>query len=200
MKRGSLAAGAGPLVGTSMHFVACFVVVFAVLAVPWEVCGGFKGSLVPGGTTLAAIIEALNYAVAMGAPVSNHSYGGYGASQAQEDSIIAAGAAGHIVVASAGNDFNNNDFFPAYPASYPQDNVIAVAATDQFDNLAGFSNFGRTTVDIGAPGVNIWSTTPDERLVDISSRLLLQRRYVDGSPNGGWLGGTDAQRRSWPAL
>lgn len=116
-----------------------------------------------GFGTTAAAIEGLNYAVAMGATVSNHSYGGGARSLAEESAIQAAQAAGHILVISAGNSGRNNDFLPTYPASYPQDNIIAVAATDQSDNLAGFSNFGRTSVDIGAPGVNIWSTTPTVR-------------------------------------
>ncbi|MEY3176139.1 MAG: hypothetical protein RLZZ436_4053 [Planctomycetota bacterium] len=119
-----------------------------------------KAATAFGGLPVSATIEALNYAVMMGSTVSNHSYGSYFSSQAQEDSIIAAGAAGHIVVCAAGNDTNNNDFFPAFPTSYPQDNLISVAATDQDDNLASFSNFGAFNVDIGAPGVNIWSTTP----------------------------------------
>lgn len=113
-----------------------------------------------GGPVVSAAIEALNYAVRMGATVSNHSYGGPGRTRAFEDAIIAAGAAGHIVVCSAGNSTRNNDLFPSYPASYPQDNIIAVAATDQNDALGTFSNFGATSVDIGAPGVNIWSTAP----------------------------------------
>jgi len=58
------------------------------------------------------------------------------------------------------NNSSNNDFNPVYPASYPQDNIVVAAATDQNDGLAGFSNRGFNSVDIGAPGVNIWSTTP----------------------------------------
>ncbi len=112
-----------------------------------------------GGPNASAAIEGLNYAVRMGAAVSNHSYG-VPRTRAMEDAIIAARASGHIVVAAAGNSAVNNDLSPAYPASFPQDNIIAVAASDQNDNLAGFSNFGLTSVDIAAPGVNIWSTAP----------------------------------------
>ncbi len=114
-----------------------------------------------GSTTLAAIIESINYAVDMGALVSNNSYGGYGVNtRAFEDAIIYAQANNHIFVAAAGNNASDNDAFPFYPASFPQDNVVAVAATDQNDQLAGFSNYGLVNVDIGAPGVNIWSPTP----------------------------------------
>ena len=62
-----------------------------------------------------------------------------------------------IVVAAAGNDGTNNDSSPEYPAGYSGDNVIAVAATDRNDRLAGFSNYGPNTVDIAAPGVSIYS-------------------------------------------
>ncbi|MFM7057242.1 MAG: S8 family serine peptidase [Planctomycetota bacterium] len=119
-----------------------------------------KASTDSGAFFTSSTVEALNYAVRMGATVSNHSYGGFFRAQAMEDAIIAARTAGHIVVCAAGNNAGNNDFRPAFPASYPQDNVISVAATDQNDGLAGFSNFGATSVDIGAPGVNIWSTAP----------------------------------------
>jgi len=112
-----------------------------------------------GGPVTSAAIEAINYAVSMGALVSNHSYTVF-PTQALEDAIINAGANNHIVVVAAGNSSSNNDFNPVYPASYPQDNIVAVAATDQNDALAGFSNRGFNSVDIGAPGVNIWSTTP----------------------------------------
>lgn len=112
-----------------------------------------------GGPITSAAIEALNYAVSMGAAVSNHSYTVF-PTQALEDAIINARANNHIVVVAAGNNSSNNDFNPVYPASYPQDNIVVAAATDQNDGLAGFSNRGFNSVDIGAPGVNIWSTTP----------------------------------------
>lgn len=107
---------------------------------------------------LSHAIRALNYAVAMGAHVSNNSYSGGGYFQAFADAIAAAGRAGHIFVASAGNSALNNDVSPTYPASYNLDNIIAVAATDRNDRLASFSNFGPRTVDIAAPGVQIYST------------------------------------------
>src|SRR5262245_97487 len=121
-----------------------------------------------GSGTVAAAIQALQYAVANGARVSNHSYGSSSFSQAELDSIQAAGAAGDLVVAAAGNGnfFGqpiNNDNTPFYPASYhpSPDNVIAVAATDRTDHFASFSNYGATSVDIAAPGVSIYSTTPN---------------------------------------
>lgn len=112
-----------------------------------------------GGPTNAGAIAAINYAVAMGAVVSNHSYT-VNPTAALQSAIDNARANGHIVVVAAGNSASNNDFSPVYPASYTQDNVVTVAATNQSDALASFSNFGAVSVDIGAPGVNIWSTTP----------------------------------------
>ncbi|HKB03013.1 MAG TPA: S8 family serine peptidase [Gemmataceae bacterium] len=120
-----------------------------------------------GNGTTAAAISALNYAVMMGARVSNHSYGGGPFDQANLDALTAAGNAGHLVVAAAGNGnfFGfpiNNDTTPFYPASYKPnpDNVISVAATDSTDKFASFSNYGATSVDLAAPGVNIYSTVP----------------------------------------
>jgi hypothetical protein len=65
-----------------------------------------------------------------------------------------------LFVAAAGNDSLNNDTSPFYPASYNLPNIISVAATDQDDNLSWFSNYGPATVDVGAPGLNIYSTSP----------------------------------------
>jgi subtilisin family serine protease/subtilisin-like proprotein convertase family protein len=114
-----------------------------------------------GGGTLADAVRAVNYAVANGALISNNSWGGGGFYQALYDAIANAGAQGHIFVAAAGNNSSNNDAFPAYPASYNLDNIIAVAATDDDDLLAYFSNYGATSVDLGAPGVDIYSTLPN---------------------------------------
>lgn len=112
-----------------------------------------------GGPISSAAIEAINYAVAMGAAVSNHSYG-INPSAALRAAADNAELAGHIIVCAAGNSSTNNDAVPQFPANLPNSNVISVAATNQSDQLAGFSNFGLLSVDIGAPGVNIWSTTP----------------------------------------
>src|SRR5207253_2361454 len=67
---------------------------------------------------------------------------------------------GHIFVAAAGNSANNADVTPMYPAAYNLPNIISVAATDSSGNLASFSNYGATSVDVGAPGVGIYSTVP----------------------------------------
>jgi len=118
----------------------------------------------PFGSTIDAI-ESVNYLTdlrqrGINVVASNNSWGGGAYSQALFDAIEAGGNAGILFVAAAGNSSNNNDQNPTYPASYQSDAIISVAATDRFNNLADFSNFGATSVDIGAPGVEILSTVP----------------------------------------
>ncbi|MCY2941986.1 MAG: S8 family serine peptidase, partial [Planctomycetota bacterium] len=113
-----------------------------------------------GSGSTSSAISALNYAVRMGANLSNNSWGGGGSSSLLSQAISNARNAGHIFVAAAGNSGLNNDATPNYPSNYDFDNVVAVAATDNKDVLASFSNYGATTVDIAAPGVGILSTLP----------------------------------------
>ncbi|HEV8292291.1 MAG TPA: S8 family peptidase, partial [Tepidisphaeraceae bacterium] len=113
---------------------------------------------------LSAAIAALNYADDMAQRgvnirVTNNSYGDPGFSIAMEDAIRASGDAGLLFVAAAGNSGTNNDIAPFYPASSPLDNIISVAATDNHDQRASFSNYGANSVHIGAPGLGIWSTS-----------------------------------------
>ncbi|MDY6802635.1 MAG: S8 family serine peptidase [Cyanobacteriota bacterium] len=103
-----------------------------------------------------AIIQAIEYAANNGADLTNNSWGGGGFSAAMHDAI----ENGPLFVAAAGNNGSNNDTSPFYPASYDLDNIISVAATDHKDRLAAFSNYGHTSVDLGAPGFNIYSTIP----------------------------------------
>ncbi|MBI2808098.1 MAG: tandem-95 repeat protein [Planctomycetes bacterium] len=118
----------------------------------------FLGADGSGGLDTA--IDALNYAVSNGATISNNSWGGGGYYAPLNDAIAAAANQGHIFVAAAGNAGSNNDLVPGYPASYELDNIISVAATDKNDQLASFSNYGASSVDLGAPGVDILSTVP----------------------------------------
>jgi subtilisin family serine protease len=120
----------------------------------------FMGS--NGGYTSDAV-EALNYAVANGAKISSNSWGGGGSSSSLQTAISRADTAGHLFVAAAGNNGTNNDTTPHYPSNYNNANIISVAATDDRDALASFSNFGATSVDLSAPGVNILSTLPGNR-------------------------------------
>ncbi len=135
-----------------------------VVGVNWDVqIMALKFLNARGSGSVSGAIEAINYAVANGAAISNNSWGDYNFSLALRDAIADANEAGHIVVAAAGNgNFQgigvNNDHFPFYPASYEVDNVISVAAIDHTGAKAGFSNYGAQSVDVGAPGVSILST------------------------------------------
>jgi hypothetical protein len=92
---------------------------------------------------------------------TNNSWGGADASQALQDAIEATMQDGVLFIAAAGNDFSDNDEFPVYPANFYLPNVIAVAATDRNDTVVTFSNLGKRTVHISAPGRDILSTTPN---------------------------------------
>lgn len=107
-------------------------------------------------------IECIQYAVSKGAHIMSNSWGGGGFSQSLKDAITAAQTAGILFVAAAGNTTggHDNDASPSYPASYDCENIIAVAATDHNDALATFSHYGATSVDVAAPGVNIYSAQP----------------------------------------
>lgn len=113
-----------------------------------------------GGGTTSDAIEAVQYATANHANLTSNSWGGGGYSQTLKNAIDAAGTAGILFVAAAGNDGMNTDVSPSYPASYDSANIISVAASDHNDALASFTNYGATTVDLAAPGVSIYSTSP----------------------------------------
>ena len=111
-----------------------------------------------GNTADAA--SAIDYAVDHGARVINASWGGPAFSHALYSAIRRAGEQGVLVVAAAGNDGVNADSSPDYPAAFDLPNVISVAATDRADRLVDFSNYGAKSVDLGAPGDDIYSTVP----------------------------------------
>jgi subtilisin family serine protease len=102
--------------------------------------------------------QAFTYAARNGATVVNASFGGEGYSRSLNDAIAAS--PGTLLVTSAGNDAANNDTTPQYPCNMTPANIVCVAATNWSDELSGYSNYGATTVDIGAPGSYILSTTP----------------------------------------
>ena len=97
--------------------------------------------------------------------VINASFGGSEYVQALADTINTLNASGVLFVAAAGNKDNgalepDNNLIPLFPSDYDAPNIISVAATTESESLASFSHFGRTKVDIGAPGDQILSTTP----------------------------------------
>ena len=118
-----------------------------------------------GGGNDDDAIECIDYAVhekldhGVNVVAINASWGGGGYNQLLKDAIDAAGAAGIVFCAAAGNNYGrDNDATPFYPASYTSASLLSVAATDANDNLATFSNVGATSVDLGAPGTGILST------------------------------------------
>ncbi|NUQ62011.1 MAG: S8 family serine peptidase, partial [Pirellulales bacterium] len=136
-----------------------------VAGVNWDVeimalkIGGAGSSV-----SIGAAIESLGYITTMktvrgvNVVASNNSWGGYFYSQALRDAIEVSNNAGVMFIAAAGNDGVDNDVYGHNPSSYDLDGIIAVAATDRYDDLAYFSNYGATTVDVGAPGQEILST------------------------------------------
>ena len=105
-------------------------------------------------------LEALEYATDLGVKLTNNSWGGGGYSQTMHDAIERAGGLGAVFAAAAGNFSLDLDATADYPASYDNANLVAVAALSDTDSMAGFSSYGAATVDLGAPGVSIYSTLP----------------------------------------
>ncbi len=123
------------------------------------------------GNTSDAVL-ALEYAMKMGAKLTSNSWGGVEFSKALYDAIAASGKAGMLFIAAAGNDGTNNDNSHHYPSDYDLDNIIAVAATTHTDAKASFSNFGLITVDLGAPGANIYSALPGNTYGSLSGTSM----------------------------
>jgi len=138
-----------------------------VAGVTWDVQIAALKIFGEESTLASTIAEAIDYAVMMDMPLSNNSYGGGWYSSLIRQSIENAALNEHLLIAAAGNSNRNNDVVPDYPSSYPMDNIISVAATNRNDliwtnsgnNVA--SNYGKTNVDIAAPGDFIVSTGPD---------------------------------------
>jgi subtilisin family serine protease len=111
-----------------------------------------------GNGKVSDTVEGINYARLMKAKVINLSFGTKQNSRALEEAIEKAEQAGILVVVSAGNDGKNTDKKAYYPASFSKPNMITVAAIDNQGKPAEWTNYGKKTVQIGAPGVWIYST------------------------------------------
>ena len=137
--------------------------------------------LSPAGGNTVALIQGITFAVTRGAKVINMSLGRQGPfDQAISDAIATAQASDVVVVVAAGNEVNDNDGASArWPCNFTHANLICVAALDQNYALASFSNWGTTSVDVGAPGTNIRSTYAGTKTTIPTT--------VDGwLTNGGW--------------
>jgi len=113
-----------------------------------------------GSGSISDAVEAVAYGTSIGLHLTSNSWGGGGFSQALADAIAAADTAGILFVAAAGNSNSNNDVVANYPSNYVSPNIIAVAATTRTDARSSFSSYGLTTVDLGAPGSEIFSARP----------------------------------------
>ena len=185
-----------------------------VIGVAWD-----KAKIMPlrflddtgSGATSNAIL-AIDYATANGVKLTNNSWGGGGYSQALYDAIQTAGEQGALFIAAAGNSSQTNEqtipialpiglpipvpiipITPAYPASYDLPNIVSVASTDHNDQYSSFTNYGATSVDLAAPGSDIYSTLPGGTYGSLSGTSMASP-HVAGVAALVW-----AQNPSWTA-
>jgi subtilisin family serine protease len=135
-----------------------------------------------GSGSISSIIECFQYVkmekVKYGYDIvsTNNSYGSCPEAcdfnPATYDAIAALIKPGVIMSFSAGNSNRDNDIRPTYPANYDLPNIISVAATDSSDNRAGFSQWGLRSVDVGAPGVSVLSTYPNNGYANLSGTSM----------------------------
>lgn len=143
---------AGIVLGVSMDILANPIGQAKIKIMPLKFLSG------DGSGSTSSAVQAIYYAVNNGASVINNSWGGSGYSQSLHDALTYA-YNHHVFIASAsGNYASDNDAAPLYPASYPVPSQVAVSATNDWDSLASFSNYGRYSVHMSAPGVSIYST------------------------------------------
>jgi len=144
-----------------------------VVGVNWNVSMvGVKFLSGSGSGTLADAVKAIEYTTSLGVTMTSNSWGGGGYSDTMHAAINAANDAGILFIAAAGNSSSNNDLNPHYPSSYESENVIAVAATDHVDGMAGFSSYGLNSVHVGAPGKDILSTIADNNYASYSGTSM----------------------------
>ncbi|MBF0297086.1 MAG: S8 family serine peptidase [Oligoflexia bacterium] len=147
-----------------------------------------------GEGSTADALKAIQYAIANGARVLSNSWGSEGedssegqTNQALRDVITYAGTKGVLFIAAAGNGHNgvgydnDADAKPGYPASYDMENIISVAAIDLNNNLGSFSNWGKKSVDLAAPGVRVYSTVPGNIYNDVVLDFMGTTVYWDGT-------------------
>jgi subtilisin family serine protease len=157
----------------------------------------------PGNSvSSSAAISGLNYCIDMknrgvNIKLTSHSWGGTGFSSTLNTAIANQAAAGIMLVAAAGNNGQNSDSVPFYPADYAQPNVISVGNMNRFNGRDSTSNFGATSVDLFAPGTDVLST------IRVAAGSYGQyQRHVDGLParhrhGRALLGGESRMRRTF---
>ena len=125
-----------------------------------------------GGGTLDGALKSIDYATQRGVDIMSNSWGGGGRSQALFEAIERAQKAGILFVAAAGNSNSDNDKKATFPANYQLDNVMSVGAMDGKGKRASFSNYGKTTVHVFAPGVKIYSTVQGNKYKNMSGTSM----------------------------
>jgi subtilisin family serine protease len=181
---GSFVAGVVGAVGNNGMGVTG--VNWGVSMAPLKICDlvAVSASVPPVQCTAAAQANAYTYASQHGFPIVNASLNTTSFSQTVYNAILNAPKT--LFVATAGNKALNVETTPQYPCSYTLPNILCVAATDQSDKLAAFSNWGASSVDLAAPGTNIYGVTPwTERFTDNYSEPLTDR-WVTGGSGGAW--------------
>lgn len=123
-----------------------------------------------GSGSVFDAVRGIEYGISQGVDIINGSFGGGGRLQPFQDAINKAHSRGIIFVAAAGNERNDNDKSPTYPSNYQH--VISVASTEQNGALSSFSNYGRDSVSLAAPGGRILSTYPGNRYVELSGTSM----------------------------
>lgn len=133
-----------------------------VAGVAWNVkIMPLKYSYSDYGGTLANVLRAFEYAMDKNVDIILTPFSSTESSPLLLEAIERAQQKNILIVASAGNEADDNDVTPKYPASYEVENVLSVAALDSKGALTNYSNYGRHSVDVGAPGVNIATTDID---------------------------------------
>ncbi len=125
-----------------------------------------------GGGTLEGALKAIDYATSRGVDIMSNSWGGGGRSEALYEAIKRAEDAGILFVAAAGNSNADNDAKPTYPANYKLNNVLTVGAITGKGKRAKFSNYGKKTVHVFAPGVDILSTVSGNKYKKMSGTSM----------------------------
>ena len=125
-----------------------------------------------GSGTLENAIKAIDYTTMMGVKISSNSWGGNINSDILKDSIKRAIDSGQLFIAAAGNESSDDDESPSMPAGFDLEGIVSVAAIDNRGQIAWFSNYGRTSVDLAAPGVNVYSTMQGNRYEHLSGTSM----------------------------
>jgi subtilisin family serine protease len=158
-----------------------------VAGVCWNVTLISSKFLGPAGGSTGDVIKAVDYITdlktrhGLNIVATNNSWGGGSYSTHMKNCIERARRAGILFVAAAGNSASNNDMSFHNPSGYPNKNIIAVASINSSGALASSSNYGANSVDIGAPGVGVFSTVPENGYASISGTSMAAPHVTGGA-------------------